>query len=108
MAPTTSSIGTWGSTRCWYNKSIGRDFSCYGNNLSSLEGLSNNIDAFLVDWAKDLPLMQAVMTVKRMIVYNAPEIVENIIDKYNEVLPHERLACAAELIRAGYRKNAEW
>jgi hypothetical protein len=119
----------WGSPH-----TVGGEYNCLGNNITDLEyspvnaqtlvcgggdlpslaGLSEHIPSVVVKYSSHIPLLR-LLNHEDITVYTDPhgeilEPVQNILDKYKAVGNGKKnaIACAAELIRAGYKGNARW
>lgn len=91
----------------------------FGNPLTSLEGLPDTLDndfSIEITYDTQLPLLRLVNT--GLVHLGTPgdgysrltpfEPVNSIINKYAGEGKKAVLACAAELIRAGFKDNARW
>jgi hypothetical protein len=92
---------------------VGGDFDCSyntltSNMLTSLEGAPDHVGGdFLCTYGAHIPLLRLIMY-DRVIFWEAPEQVAEIIDKYAGEDKPGALKAAAELVRAGYKDNARW
>lgn len=83
-------------------------FSCKNNPLESLKGLPLKVGALCwVTWTPQLPLLR-LLQLTWIRLPEAPQAVDDIINKYLGQGKSGALKCAAELIKAGYRDNARW
>ena len=90
--------------------SVGRDFYCIRNQLTTLQGGPTSVSGdFYCDYNSSLPLLRLlfIKNLKLIIINDAPEDVVNYLNKYIGKGPGGALACAAELIKAGFRENAQ-
>ena len=89
--------------------SVGGSFYCAGNKLTTLEGVPQSVSGdFYCEYDSSLPLLRLlfIKNLKLIIINDAPEDVVNCLNRYIGKGPGGALACAAELIKAGFRKNA--
>ena len=95
-------------------ENVGTNYNCGKCSITSLEGLPKSIGGmFYIDYHKDLPLLR-LMSVKNLqgvkfYPFTSPKFLEiqQILKKYLGTGPGGALACAAELIKAGYKENAK-
>jgi hypothetical protein len=89
--------------------SVGGNFYCNNNPLETLTGIPTSVgDEFWCDYKSDLGLLRIILSnCSDIWLRHAPETVTNIIRKYLGKGQNGALQCAAELIRAGYKKNAK-
>jgi hypothetical protein len=80
------------------------------NPLRSLEGFAGAHISFTFDYAPELHMLRALMTKNKIEVKgdHRAEQVSLILNKHVGSGKKGALACAAELIRAGYKENARW
>jgi hypothetical protein len=109
-----------GSFYCHYNKltsltgapqSVGGDFACGSNPLTSLMGTPDQIQGVIfLTYAPDLPLLRCLVASKGTQLYNTPSQVRQTLNdpKYMGKGKASALACAAQLVRAGFEGNARW
>lgn len=85
-------------------------FTCHENPLKSLKGIPDTIGKVLtVSYEPNLPLLRVLTYPKlRIQLVDAPVDVYNILMKYEGQGKQGALACAAELIKLGYKGNARW
>lgn len=84
------------------------DFDCENNPLINLTGLPIMIGTCTITWHAQLPLLRCLNSQLSVALTDAPVEVESIINRYVGSGKKGALACAAELIRAGYKENAKW
>jgi hypothetical protein len=87
---------------------VGGDFNCIINPLETLTGAPRSVGgSFWCSYKPDLGLLRIILSnCTDFWLKNAPERVTQIIKKYLGKGQSGALQCAAELIRAGYKKNA--
>jgi len=80
------------------------------NPLRSLEGYEGAQISFTFDYAPELHMLRALQTQNKIEVQgdHRAEQVSLILNKYVGSGKKGALACAAELIRAGFKGNARW
>jgi hypothetical protein len=88
---------------------VGGNFYCIINLLETLTNAPKSVGGeFGCDYTSDLGLLRIILSnCSDIMLYRAPETVTNIIQKYLGKGQSGALQCAAELIRAGYKKNAK-
>lgn len=83
-------------------------FNSSDNPLTTLEGAPRIVEqGFEITYRPHLPLLRLCQYAD-VAVWQAPESVEEILDKYAGGGRPGALKAAMELIRAGYRENARW
>lgn len=84
------------------------NFYCHNNPLTRLSGAPDHVGGeFEVTYASDLPLLR-LCGYSSVVILDGPDEVKVIMEKYAHTGRSGALKAAAELIRAGYRKNAQW
>jgi len=80
------------------------------NPLRSLDGFDGAEISFTFDYAPQLPLLKALLTKKQIEVMGdqRAEKVTQILNRYAGSGKKGALACAAELIKTGFKENARW
>ena len=89
--------------------SVGEGFYCSNNQLTTLKGAPQSVGGeFYCRYDSNLPLLRLlfIKNLKLIRINNAPEDVVNYLNKYIGKGPGGALACAAELIKAGFNRNA--
>jgi len=87
---------------------VGGQFYCVGTSLESLQGAPPSVmGEFECDYSATLPLLR-VLQYKKVRIVGVPKIVKNILKPYLGKGKPVALACAAELIQAGFQDNARW
>jgi hypothetical protein len=88
---------------------VGGNFYCNKNSLETLTGAPMSVGGnFYCDYKSDLGLLRIILSnCTDISLYDAPDAVTRIIRKYLGKGQNGALQCAAELIRAGYKKNAK-
>ena len=85
---------------------VGGNFDCGSNRLTSLQGAPQSVGGhFYCNYNENLELLK-LLFIKKLKSINIRTDIDNIMDKYIGKGPGGALACAAELIKAGFRKNA--
>jgi hypothetical protein len=85
------------------------DFVVSGNPLRSLEGAPTHIGGqFVLDYYDKLPLLRTLVAQKGVLIYKAPLIVAQILERHAGAGKPGAIRAAAELIRVGYPLNAKW
>jgi hypothetical protein len=88
--------------------SVGGDFYCRRNSLTALEGAPSSVGGkFYVDYNTSLPLLR-LLQYNKIDIEDAPQVVNQIINKYAGTGKRGMLGAAAELTKAGFRDNARW
>jgi hypothetical protein len=87
-------------------RSVGGTFNCAHNPLQSIQH-APDADTLIFNYEPHMPLLQ-ILKYKNTVMFEAPQDVRIILNKYVGTGKKGALACAAELIRAGYRENARW
>jgi hypothetical protein len=87
---------------------VGRWFSCRDNPLNSLEGAPAHVDRmFYVSFLDDLPLLR-LLEYDQFSLRDAPDLVQDIMNKYAGTGKKGMLGAAVELTKAGFKANARW
>jgi hypothetical protein len=85
------------------------DFIVASNPLRSLEGAPTHITGrFTLDYHNKLPLLRTLVAQKGVLIYKAPLIVAQILERHAAQGKPGAIRAAAELIKAGYPDNAKW
>ena len=95
--------------------SVGGNFACSGNKLTSLDGIPKSINGkFNLDYNPNLPMLRLfkVRDITKVLVRDTVtnkwgHPVEHIINRYIHLGINGILPCAAELYKAGYGGNAK-
>lgn len=90
-------------------QTVGSDFMCNMNpSLVSLQGAPDHVNGeFVLTYYDQLPLLRLI-NYRHLLINQAPAQVTEIMRNYQGQGKKAALACAAELIRAGYKDNAKW
>jgi hypothetical protein len=89
-------------------KHVGRLFTCSDNPLKSLDGAPDSAKSgFVADYSPALPLLR-LLQYHNFWLWNCPEDLLSILNKYKGTGKKGSLAAAVELARAGYKGNARW
>jgi hypothetical protein len=85
-------------------------FSIPNNPLTSLEGWpEKGVYQCTLNYSKHLHLLRCLQTTDQIHVVNyPPPEINQILNKYAGSGKKGALACAAELIKAGFKDNARW
>lgn len=88
---------------------VGKDYSIYGNPLKDLVGFPTHVgeDCF-ISYHEQLPLLRLLVVQGELHVFQAPGIVQEIMNKYVGKGKTFMLNCARDLKQAGYTENAAW
>lgn len=88
---------------------VGDTFLCNDNPLRSLSGIPDHVQQGIVlTYNKHLPLLRLLNYQNTLIERVPDDQLITIIKKYEGQGKKAALACAAELIRAGFKDNARW
>lgn len=99
--------------------SVSGDFSSYWKGLKNLKGLPTHIGGtIIITYYNGMPVLRCLVAEKgirlQATTSNYPtywkdrQAINQILDKYVGQGRKGALACAAELIRAGYKDSARW
>lgn len=87
---------------------VGGSITMVDNPLSSLVGFPPLVgDTVRITWQRDLPLLRLIQA-PLIVIWDAPDAVEEILNKYAGKGKSHMLNCAMELKKAGYVGNAAW
>lgn len=87
---------------------VGRSLQINGNPLKSLDGMPVELKGQIwLDYTFDLPLLRLLEFPNPMLSY-APDQVGLILNKYKGTGKPGAIRAAAELVKAGYKRNAKW
>jgi len=90
---------------------VGRNFVCGGSNtLTNLEHAPAPAQVkgtVYYTWNEETPLLR-LLVYKRLVIEKSPKRVKEIMKQYKGKGKAAALACAAELLRAGFKENARW
>ena len=87
---------------------VGGSITLVDNPLSSLVGFPPLVgDRVRITWQRDLPLLRLIQA-PMIVIWDAPDAVEDILNKYAGKGKALMLNCAMELKKAGYVGNARW
>ncbi len=90
---------------------VGRNYWGRRNSITSLEGLPDHIPGELdFEISPGLPILRSLVAEKVDAMHGvmAVNAVNTILNKYAGKGKKGALACAAELIKAGYKEHAKW
>jgi hypothetical protein len=90
---------------------VGQDFACPDNPLKSLQGAPDQInDQMILEYSPGLPVLRTLVAKRGCLLLNAPAEIRHILNdvKFKGQGKAAAIACAAELVRAGFKGNARW
>ncbi len=82
-------------------------FDVSHNPLENYDHLPEHCAELVLPYVPDAPMLKLLMYPK-VILHDAPEQVKQILDNHAGKGKSAAIACAAELVRAGFKGNARW
>lgn len=87
---------------------VGGEFKISDNPLTSLVGFPSHVDqTVIVSYDVNLPMLRLIQA-SHLKIYDAPFLLEGILNKYAGKGKAFMLNCALELKQAGFEGNAAW